>query len=324
MDKDYLQALRYKLQKRVKKLNSSNPEIYQMLLKQFFAFLQEHKTISGIVDELDIASSSNRIIKEVDNISSQYNYQMTIESETDYAATCYSILKRCANSDNYFDAISVGHNLSGKSKHTEALETFNEYFLEPLYEYIDEHLDESGAILSVLRKYKERCEWFRRDSLYSSWASDTQRGEKHLAFDLYEYMHEQGIEFFIEPQSASGEIDMISSQQGNRRLLVDAKIFNPDKDKGKRYISAGFNQVYTYTLDFNNPIGYLVIFKTSEHDLKLALSEGISSAPFVIHNNKTIFFITINIFPHDKSASKRGTLKSVEISSADLLNVQDT
>jgi hypothetical protein len=318
MDKDYLQALRYKLQKRVRKLNSANPDIYQLLLKQLFAFLYEHKIFAGIVDKLEILSVTDEITREVESILSEYNHQIDVDSETNYAAMCYRILKECAQSENTDGAMDIGHRLSGKSNGTECCEIFNEYFLEPFYEYIDENIDESGAILSLLRKYKERCEWFKRDELYLKWESDSQKGEKLLANDMYEYLHNQGLDFFIEPSSASGKIDMISSQQGENRLLVDAKIFNPDKSKTTSYIAHGFNQIYTYTLDFNQPIGYLVIFKTCEHGLKVALSEDVSSIPFATHNNKTIFFITIDIYPHEKSASKRGTLKSYEITSADL------
>ena len=325
MDKDYLQALRYKLQKRVRKLNSTqNRGMYHVMLKQFFEFLCDHKLLSGIVDELALLSDNDNITKEVEKICSERNYETSLEREKDYSAMCYKILKQCAESTNNFDPIKIGHNIAqGKSDTAEDLGLFNECFLEPFYEYIDESIDETGAILSLLRKYKERCEWFKKESLYSTWKDATQKGERLLAYDLYEYLHDQGIEFFIEPQSASGEVDMISSQPGQNKLLVDAKIFNPEKDKGKRYIISGFNQVNTYTKDFNQPIGYLVIFKTCENDLKFSLTSGISSVPFITHNNKTIFFITIDIFPYNHSASKRGTLKAVEISAGDLVEPQE-
>lgn len=321
MDKDYLQALRYKLQKRIRKLNSCNQNVYQLYLKQLFSFLTENKIIAGILNELESLSNSEHITQEVESIEKEYSHKISIESEKEYASMCYSILKQCSGSDKPpLNAVSIGHKLSNKKERSECLEAFNEYFLEPFYEYIDENIDETGAILSLLRKYKERCEWFRRENLYSMWNDDTKNGEKLLAKDMYEYLHDQGLDFFIEPSSASGEIDMISSQQGENRLLVDAKIFNPDKSKTTTYISHGFHQIYQYTLDFNQSIGYLVIFKTCEHDLKFALSDGVSSIPFTTYNNKTIFFITIDIYPYEKSASKRGSLKSYEITLADLLS----
>ncbi len=326
MDKDYLQALRYKLQKRVRKLNSTqNIDIYQLLLKQFFDFIKNQKILSGIIDELAQLSITDKITHELTQMSEQdnYNYKISLEKEIDYAAMCYKLIKQCIESDNSYIPVKIGLDHFQGRNDIDDLAPFNEYVIEPFYEYIDESIDETGAILSLLRKYKERCEWFRKESLYSTWKDATQKGERLLAYDLYEYLHDQGIEFFIEPQSASGEVDMISSQPGQNKLLVDAKIFNPEKDKGKRYILSGFNQVNTYTKDFNQPIGYLVIFKTCENDLKFSLTSGISSVPFITHNNKTIFFITIDIFSYDHSASKRGILKAVEISAGDLIEPQE-
>lgn len=324
MDKDYLQVLRHKLQKRIERQQNSDYQNYRINLKLLFQFLNKQIIFSGILDEIEKLSDGDDIIKICDSIIQQ-NYYGEIPddiSEKRYAAICYGVLKQCSKSDketpdsegiitskpDYFQYLSS----------RDARKRFNNHFLIPFYEYIDENIDESGVILSLLRKYKERCEWFRRESLYSMWENDTQRGEKLLANDMYEYLHDQGLDFFIEPNSASGQIDMISSQQGENRLLVDAKIFNPDKSKPTSYIIKGFHQIYTYTQDFNQPIGYLIIFKTCEHDLKFSLSEGLSSIPFMTHNNKTIFFITVDIFLYDKSASKRGTLTSYEITEADL------
>jgi len=45
------------------------------------------------------------------------------------------------------------------------------------------------------------------------------------AYDLYEYLHDQGIQFHIEPESASGRVDLISAQSGKDRLMADAKNF---------------------------------------------------------------------------------------------------
>jgi hypothetical protein len=167
--------------------------------------------------------------------------------------------------------------------------------------------------LSLLRKYKHRCEWFRRAQLFDQGKADTKRGEKVLSYDLYEYLHDQGLQFHIEPQSESGRIDLISAQSSKDRLVADAKIFNPEGGQNPSYIIKGFRQVYDYTKDFNEPFGYLVIFKTCEQDLSIPTQNQESTIPFITHNNKTIFIIVIDIFPYDESASKRGKLKAHEI-----------
>jgi hypothetical protein len=96
---------------------------------------------------------------------------------------------------------------------------------------------------------------------------------------------------------------MVSSQEGPDRLVADAKIFNPDKSKSKSYILQGFRQIYQYTCDYNSAMGYLVIFNTSDKQLRFAVSGDAKPLPRVVLNHKTIFFVTIDLHPHEESAS---------------------
>ena len=99
------------------------------------------------------------------------------------------------------------------------------------------------------------------------------------------------------------------------------KIFNPGHGADRAYLAAGVKQVYTYAVDFNEPVAYLVVYKTCPEDLRLALSDQSAGTPFLVHNNKTIFVIVIDIYPHEKPASKRGRLKPIEVTEKDLVKV---
>jgi len=57
----------------------------------------------------------------------------------------------------------------------------------------------------------------------------------------------------------------------------------------------------------------LVVFKKCEQDLSIPTHNQESGIPFIVHNNKTIFIVVIDIYPYDESASKRGKLKAHEI-----------
>jgi hypothetical protein len=214
-------------------------------------------------------------------------------------------------------ARSGGIQLCKSNDIQDALNAFRQTFLEPVYEYLDEQLDDQRALLALLRRYKHKCEWFRRDALFTLWQADTSKGERVLADDLYEYLHDQGLDFTIEPSSASGKPDLISAQVGKEKLIADAKIFGDGTPKA--YLAKGFHQIYQYTLDYNQPFGYLVVFKTCENDLKFPMADQEQSIPFLARNNKTIFFVVIDICPHEKTASKRGVLKTIEITEADLI-----
>jgi hypothetical protein len=114
---------------------------------------------------------------------------------------------------------------------------------------------------------------------------------------------------------------LIADQKGGDRLVADAKVFHDDTPK--EYIAKGFNQVYRYLLDYNEPAGYLIIYKTSDKDLSFAVSSNSPFMPFVIHNHKTIFFIVVDISPRATSASKAGRAKAVVISEEELISVID-
>jgi len=315
MDQEYIQNLRYKLQKRVRRVNSSEYQVFHYVLKQFWGFLQDQPILVGIMESIEVQahlveSDVNRIFDSRDAI--------VFESELENSVACFLVLKRCVESDDDHAEINVAHNYSHESKYSEILESFKDIFVEPFYDFLDEHLDDSSLLLSLLVKYKHKCEWFQRESLLKMWEADTRRGEKKLAMHLYEYLYDQGINFSIEPASSSGEADAVSSQQGEEPLIADVKIFNPDKSKGKDYIAKGFRQVYDYTLDYNEPVGYLIIFKTCEEELKFSLPDSALSTPFVKHNNKTIFFLVVDVHAYEVSASKRGKLKFVEFTEDDL------
>lgn len=317
MDINILQTIRYKIQKRLKRINTADYQFYHDVIVQSWGFLTSNPVIVGILDDLEQRVPT---AKE-DSQSILSGKLMTGETEIEHIALCYWLIKRCVTSKNPGIEISLGHSFHHAPKHAEAVEFFTQSFVEPLFDYIDEQIDDQRTILSLLRKYKHRTEWFFRDELRSRFERDTLRGERRLAMDLYAYLHDQGLDFSIEPSSISGKADLISAQTGSDRLVADVKIFDPTRSKGLSYLHAGFHQVYQYTKDHNDPFGYMVVFKTCAEDLSINAPNQESSVPFFIHNNKTLFVLVIDIFDHPTSASKRGALKSYELLECDLIKI---
>ncbi|HEY9826240.1 MAG TPA: hypothetical protein V6D19_12385 [Stenomitos sp.] len=191
-------------------------------------------------------------------------------------------------------------------------------FLYPFYEYVDEQLDNQKIILNLLLRYKYRSEWFYRKELLELVTYNPRKAEKQLALNFYSYLHDQGFDFTIEPSSISGEIDIIGAQGSADPLLADAKIFDAN-NRGKTYICKAFNQIYTYTQQYNEPFGYLVVFKIVDKDLCFSLSNTASSVPVVNYNHKSIFFVTIDICENPKPVSQRNPLNAVIISEKELI-----
>jgi hypothetical protein len=64
--------------------------------------------------------------------------------------------------------------------------------------------------------------------------------------------------------------------------------------------------------DYNESVGYLVIFTTCDKSMHFNLVEK-QGIPRLIYNNKSIYFIVIDIFPHTTSASQRKATDFVNI-----------
>lgn len=315
MEEKYLQNWRYKLQKRVSRLNSVDWNLFHSALKQFWKFLHSVNIYKAVVEDLlPTIPDLDKTVKEI--ISRK---PLLGDTEEESAAIGYKVMEHCVNQENARTEQSIGRIYTHSTHYADHVNAFFQLFVEPFYEYLDEHLDDQRAVLYFLKKYKERCEWFRPLELYNLWNEDTQKGERSLCFDLYEYLHGQGLEFSIEPWSASGEADLVSSQVGEERLVADGKIFNPAKNKTVSYVASAFAQIYRYTCDYNEPFGYLIIYKTCEEDLNLTFGSQGSLFPELMYNNKTIFFVVIDIFPHEKPASQRGPLKKIDVQRDDIL-----
>ena len=87
--------------------------------------------------------------------------------------------------------------------------------------------------------------------------------------------------------------------------------------RGKHYIRKGFNQLYIYMQQYNQHVGYLVIYKTVDRDLHLALKRT-SNIPVVSYNSKNIYILIIDIHPYNKPASQRSPLQPFEITEDEL------
>lgn len=313
MNPQIIQNLRYKLQKRICRLNSVNKDMFVHALRQFLAFFDSNPTYIGIVESLsrkfpNTDNDINRIIN---------GDQIMSKTEEESAAIGYSILKRIDTQQDVGFCLHLTRSY-GYTKIDESLKFIRDIFIEPFHEYVDEQLDDQGATLSLLLRYKHRSEWFYRGPLMKLASDKSRKAEKLLALDLYSYLYDQGIDFSIEPSSISGEVDLIGAQGSEDPLLADTKIFDGD-GRGKTYIRKAFNQIYTYTQQHNEPFGYLIIFKITDKDLRFLLSTKSRNIPVVTHNHKTIFLITVDIYPHPKPVSQREPLKAIEITEEELI-----
>jgi hypothetical protein len=122
---------------------------------------------------------------------------------------------------------------------------------------------------------------------------------------MYAYLFDQGLEFHIEPQSISGEADLVAPE-----LVLDAKLFDGNSTHGKRYLISGVNQLLIYTRDFLQQEGYLVVYRTCPEDLQFSFARSDMIVPFMVIDGRVIYFLVVDVCEYGTSASKRGPLKA--------------
>ena len=310
MDSHYLQQQRFLLQKRVRRLNSCGHQLFHSSFVQFWNYICEHPLYSGIVAKFEAEAPSH--LEDIESLTKTRSGIPIFEREEQSINFAFRLLQYCAAQPidgTRGPECSVGHAICQAREFNVALDAFRETYLEPFYEFLDESLDQHAAVLSLLLKYKKKVEWFERKQV----SELAIRGERVLAEHLYAFLFDQGLDFHIEPQSASGEADLVASE-----LVLDAKVFDGDR-RSVTYVKSGVNQLLTYTRDFHQTVGYLVIYRTCPADLQFSFERADSLVPFVSIAGKTLYLLVVDICDYGVSASKRGTLKAYQLDGQDLL-----
>ena len=301
MDSNYLQQQRFILQKKVKRLNSCDFKLFHSLFVQFWAFLKAHAVFAGVLAKL--TAESPAYAEEVAGACKGQVYLW--ETEREAAHFNFRLLLHCAAQPldkGMGPEVMIGRGIVNASKYGELLDGFRDAYLEPFYEYLDEALDGQAAVLSLLLKYKRHVEWFEREEVRGLVA----KGERTVAKHMYAYLFDQGLEFHIEPQSVSGEADLVSPE-----LVLDAKLFDGDSSRhGKRYVLSGVNQLLAYTRDFLQQAGYLVVYRTCPEDLQFSFARLDMLVPFMVIDGHIIYFLVVDVCEYGASASKRGPMKT--------------
>jgi len=303
-----LRDLRYRLQQRRDAILKSDYQSVQANIHYLFSFINGNPLLKCISDEL--ASHENAIPTPEswlnDTGARNRGSIPTFDSDVLFACFCQLMLNSLLQAND--KGLGIINEVSLKRHLADQVDDFNEKYLMPFHQYIDERIDDFNSTLYLLQKYKYACEWFERYRLYNQYKGNESRGEANLDKDLRRFLFLQGIEYpFSSPLSASGRADVIAELDTEHPLVLEIKIFDLDKNYDKSYIRKGFRQAYYYANDYNEPVGYLFIFKTCERDLVFNLKENVIPRK-VIFGDKTIFIVQSDIFIHKKSASERKKL----------------
>jgi hypothetical protein len=318
MNQKHIKNTKLKLQRRYNDLMSMNADRLLNSLPNLINFFEEFPLLRDILcalitqfpdseDNVDLILSGNVFLGD---------------SYDEQAAIGYSAIRRFVGAPELH---WMDFNLPFQQLYIDEgpLHFFKSNYLKPIFQYISESLEEKNLLFHYLRKYKQRSEWFFRDYLWNLREEAISQIEKPFALDLYCYLFDQGIDLYIEPSSLTGEIDMIAAQDNENPVLAEVKIFD-DKNRNKSYLLKGLKQLLNYTDQYNEAVGYLIVFNVSETQILFPDSEPDCVFPVLNLGNRSISIVVLDIFPHNEPISRRKKTKTISILKSNIQFSEET
>lgn len=339
MDPRLVQRTRYLLQARVRRVKSCPTPLFRSTCLHLLDWLQRHPILGAVVSELRVISAQfdAGIAVALGYLHEEANANdlqvMRGASVAEHAALCWRVLDTIARADIrddpseeiYLRIFSTILHGSWTGTEEDWVDRLRDIAVESLYDFVDESIDSRNAIMGLLIKYKQRSEWFHRERLRAMAREGVERrrpGEESLAVDLQEYIFDQGVDFSIEPTSASGEADLVLRDVDRSYIVLDAKYIragaSPSEFKDK--IARGLHQVARYCHDFHEPTGYLVVFieDTKMPRLPVESSDGFE---YISVKGKHVYYIPV-VIADAPSASRAGKAEEIDITEGDIIKFQ--
>lgn len=346
MDQQVVQHALHLLQARYRRVRMARAGHFEPVCRQVLQWLENHPVLGSMIAYLDnVPGEHHQEIELLRKYSKSLNgarYHVVIhdqdtrqEHERDFrgytpttidehASACLQSFRAAIDCPNYdfFCLLAVyitqeeyDELLSVPRRGEAALNVVKETIVLDLFEYLEEQLGGLSAVNGLLHKYRQYAEWFHTSELRAmAEGYEDIDGEHALALHLQQYIFDQGVEFSIEPTSASGEIDLVLRDSFGHFILIDAKYVKEGSRPSEitRKISRGFNQVARYCSDYNQPEGFLAVFVDDDMAILIDLEQN-GGTRYLKVGGYTIYYIEINISARP-SASKAGRAKQITIS----------
>jgi hypothetical protein len=315
----YRQALQVRLQERYRRLYKAAWMSYHNEAAYLIEFIRSTPALQSLVEDLE------RSLPELDPekwASDHFSWQeMELPPiEKGRAKLAWHKLQQWSVQPQA--AAMFGHQFDHDADLPQGARIATEQIVEPLIEYLQEHLGEAADVLYLLERYVRRIEWFEKERLWAAYEADTRRGEAIYDEDLRKFLFEQGIDQpFSQPRSVSGEADIVAELPTDDPLVCEVKLFD-GASYSKAYVAKGFRQAVQYAHDYVKTTAYLVVFNVSNKGLEFPTdADSKEWPPRVECEGVTVFLVRVRARPQP-SASKQPKAPMVTIAREDLVNVE--
>ena len=300
----YLRNLRVRLQERRNRLYKTSYRTYDAELRYLLQFLDDNAYTHSLVTALDASPAVD--FERWDSDQSSHQAIEFPESEEGRAKVCLAILKQCARDETGRAWVRWSRVFSSETQYDAMLRDLSEAIVDPFVNFLHDRIDDSGNVLYLIERFKLKTEWFGREELYSIYESRTAIGEASLDRELRRALFDGGVDYpFSQPSSPSGKADVVALLGSEDPIVLEIKVFDPDRGKDRGHLRQGFHQVLRYANDYNQSLGYLVIFNCSNRQLIISSQEGSKgeTPTRITYADKTFFVIAIDVHPDTASAS---------------------
>ncbi|HZZ79739.1 MAG TPA: hypothetical protein VFE62_14565, partial [Gemmataceae bacterium] len=243
-------TIRAKLETWLNRLSEAGYPEFHYLVIQFWTFLGDNPVLDSLCERLQQhPAPAGHMTWDgaltplfIRNFSAELLY---FDTEQDHCAFCYHVVRHCiaeTHADHHQDKLQIESEFARRYYANPSLANqswmygyFVKNIVRPLIIYLEEALDSNKSVLAILQRYKHKCEWFQRQALHDLWSHADSKGEWVLKLHLYEYLHDNGVQFIIDPYSPLGQADLVSvpdlvsTQEGSERLIADGKLIRPGK-----------------------------------------------------------------------------------------------
>ncbi|MCY4617732.1 MAG: hypothetical protein OXD50_04140 [Chloroflexi bacterium] len=311
--------LKIRLQDRNRRLCDIRYDDFVGELGLFFDFLRANSYTASLLEQIE--TDQEITLDQWANELPDARFLQLPKSETARAKICLGILTDCLVSTNTNAHYDWANQFGFTGIEDQVPAYMVRSIVDPFTNYLFDRIDDSSNVLYLLQRFKSKAEWFRREQLNAAYIADPRKGEKGLDAALRESLFDGGIDYpFSQPASPSGKADIVASPGSEDPLVLEVKVYDPKRNRRRGHIRQGLHQAAQYAKDYNESVGYLVVFNCSAFPLSFRTTsrEQTEFPPRVSYEGKTIYLISIDIGIDGASASKENPASRTEISYEEL------
>lgn len=303
MNTDRLTILRDNLERRYERLVAADGNHVDRMLVSLWQHLQRDPITQGILASL-LEDKQAEVIAD-NTLDAPLQNRPPHDDVTDLAVQCHLWKLVAADPDRAHQNVAnlVHHyyycSASGEREH----DNIKAHLAGRVIDHVIERLSDQSLLFGTLVRYRVRSEVYNRSGLQALYDNGSGEAEKRLKSDLYLYLHDQGIDFVIEPEIDNSTLDVLATPCGDKKV-VEVKVFD-DGNRTKAKVAQGVIQTRGYARQHGVSRAYYVTYSMSQKHLVFEAPTVLPHLYEIRFSDSVVYALVVNIATPTESVSKR-------------------